>query len=332
MPKKPDKAQARTVFDRNEPIYKRLAEEVEFILEHELAKAALKYHSVVSRVKKFDSFWSKAQRKDMENPFTMTDIVGVRVVCLFLSELKKVGAVIKECFHVLSEDDKIEGQDAASFGYMSLHYDVSLKKTYSGARYDQLVGLACEIQVRTIAMDAWASASHYLDYKTDKDVPAELKRDFYALSGLFYVADQHFEIFFRSREQTKELVTAELQSDRPNLEQEINLDNLTAYLQNRFPDRRKLDAKSMSELVQELTAAGYKTLKQIDDILDAAWNAFAAYEKDHPPLDMPQFAQVGVVRVAVDLWDDDFAQARRQSWKGLERDKYRKLLNIKPAK
>ena len=48
-----------------------------------------------------------------------------------------------------------------------------------------------EIQVRTIAQDAWDSVSHYLDYKNNS-IRDELKRDFYALSGLFYVADTHF--------------------------------------------------------------------------------------------------------------------------------------------
>src|ERR1700674_908912 len=133
-----DKDKARSRFEKNEQIYKRLAEEAKFILDHELSKAYLKYHSIVSRVKKFNSFWDKAQAKQMEDPFTMNDIVGVRIVCLFLSDIKKVREVVRASFDVLSEDDKIEGPDAALFGYMSLHYDATLKKTYSGARYDQL--------------------------------------------------------------------------------------------------------------------------------------------------------------------------------------------------
>lgn len=41
-------------------------------------------------------------------------------------------------------------------------------------------------------LNAWASISHYLGYKKESDIPAELRRDFNALSGLFYVADTHF--------------------------------------------------------------------------------------------------------------------------------------------
>ena len=63
-----------------------------------------------------------------------------------------------------------------------------MRAEYSGPRYDNIAVLPFEIQVRTIAMDAWANVSHHLDYKSDKDVPAELRKDFYALSGLFYLA------------------------------------------------------------------------------------------------------------------------------------------------
>ncbi len=60
-----------------------------------------------------------------------------------------------------------------------------MKRDYKGPRYDTIVGMPFEIQVRTILMDAWANVSHYLAYKSDIDVPINLQRDFYALGGLF---------------------------------------------------------------------------------------------------------------------------------------------------
>lgn len=122
---------------------------------------------------------------------------------------------------------------------MSVHFIARMKQAYSGPRYDKIAGFLFEIQVRTIAMDAWANVSHHLDYKTDKDVPAELRKDFYALSGLFYVADRHFEMFYsqsiESRKQMKELFedTASLEDKAM---QELNLDTLSAYLVTKFPD------------------------------------------------------------------------------------------------
>jgi putative GTP pyrophosphokinase len=72
--------------------------------------------------------------------------------------------------------------------------DGAPQKGHSGPRYDPLKHLRFEVQVRTIVMDAGAAVSHHLDYKGGTSVPSELRKDFYALSGLFYVADQHFEV------------------------------------------------------------------------------------------------------------------------------------------
>jgi putative GTP pyrophosphokinase len=135
----------------------------------------------------------------MKNPIKeMNDIVGLRVICLFLSDIQKIADVIRQDFAVVSEDNKIDVKDETSFGYMSFHLIVTIKPDYRGPRYDSLNYRKFEIQIRTIAMDAWSSVSHHLDYKTDADIPKDLKRDFNALSVLFYGADKHFEMFFKA--------------------------------------------------------------------------------------------------------------------------------------
>jgi ppGpp synthetase/RelA/SpoT-type nucleotidyltranferase len=79
--------------------------------------------------------------------------------------------------------------------YQSVHFVGRIHPSRSGPRYDSIKGQRFEIQVRTILMDAWANVSNYLDYKSDRSIPSELRRDFFALSGLFYVAEQHLEPF-----------------------------------------------------------------------------------------------------------------------------------------
>jgi hypothetical protein len=134
-----------------------------------------------------------------------------------------------------------------------------MKAEYSGPRYDNIANLPFEIQVRTIAMDAWANVSHHLDYKTDKDVPAELRKDFYALSGLFYVADRHFEMFYsqsnQSRREMKELFEDALPNDQKE-RQELNLDTLVAYLATKFPERQQSPSKDVSSLLSSLLKSG----------------------------------------------------------------------------
>jgi putative GTP pyrophosphokinase len=302
-------------FRKREAVYKRLLEESFFILERGLRSEQIKYHSIPTRIKSFDSFAAKAKRKTSEqkgakvDPFAeISDIVGLRVVCLFLSDIGRVGEVIKKHFDILAEDNKIDGADVSSFGYMSVHFVANLKSSYSGPRYDGLVGLPLEIQVRTIAMDAWATISHYLSYKSAIDVPSEMRRDFYALSGLFYVADSHFEMFFKGRERGRTEIAAELEAGSRGVNQEINLDSLSAYLASRFPDRERNDSESISELVQELHDNEYRSLDQLNAAISIGYDAFVAYEKEHPPAgsDSRQFSDVGVMRMLLAIVDKKY--------------------------
>ena len=88
-----DQASVASEFARRESLYKRLLEESLFVLEKALKTAGVKYHSIPSRLKSVDSIAAKAKRKaegkDIPiDPFLeITDIVGLRVVCLFLEDV-----------------------------------------------------------------------------------------------------------------------------------------------------------------------------------------------------------------------------------------------------
>lgn len=287
-----------------EPAFHRLEEEAKFILGTGLRKASIKSHSLISRVKTFESFHDKIARKDIADPFSkIDDLVGVRVVCLLRSDIPKLGQLIHDEFAVLNEDNKLDGVEINAFGYQSVHFVVQLPPSCTGPRYDGLHDLRLEIQVRTLAMDAWAALSHYLDYKSESDVPKELRKDFFALSGLFYVADTHFEMFYAARQQSK--VTAQdTVRATPTHDQELNFDTVTAYLSKRYPDR-KFNPQGISELISQLFAAGYTTLDKLHLALEAAVTPFARYEASRAE---GKFAAVGAVRVSLGIVDPVFAE------------------------
>jgi len=303
-------------FEKKRPTYERLKDEAVFILDEALNRKNIKVHLFVSRVKSAKSFIDKVKRKQSEKPFQeIQDIVGLRVVCLFLSDIPRIGDVLRSSFEVLSEDNKIEDYEVSSFGYLSVHFIAKMKREFAGPRYDEIKRVSFEIQVRTITMDAWATISHYLDYKSDRDVPKELRRDFYALSGLFYVADTHFETFFKSREESRATITKLFQKPEPQLDQEINLDSLTAYLHKKFPNRRHAEPKFVSELIGELSRAGYSKIRAIEDTLEKAWQGVLAHEKTFAYfLQGEGFYDVGVVRAAFDITDHNFLRLRRASY------------------
>ena len=179
-------------YDKNLENYKQLADNVYYLLKKEINKHKIKIHSLTYRIKEVDSLLDKVRRKNIANPFEQIhDLVGFRVVCLFLPDLDVIGNIIRNVFNIFGEDNKVRVTEISIFGYMSLHLKGRLKPSSPSIQDQEFDKIPFEIQVITIAQDAWASVSHHLDYKTNS-IRNELKRDFYALSGLFYVADTHF--------------------------------------------------------------------------------------------------------------------------------------------
>ncbi|VVB62951.1 Region found in RelA / SpoT proteins [uncultured archaeon] len=292
----------RKQFLERSSIYKRLEEEAIFIIQQALNNTDIKIYSIQSRVKDVDSFLDKSRRKQCRNPIEeIKDIVGLRIVCLFLSDITRISDIIRKSFDAIEEDNKIDSSEATLFGYLSMHFIVKLKDDCSGPRYQALKGLSFEIQIRTLTMDAWANVSHYLDYKSEVDIPGELKRDFYALSGLFYVSDTHFEMFFKSRQN----VTQRLEESELLPTQEINLDSLKIYLNKKFPEREHLSNPSdISELVDELIKNRYNSIGKLEDALAVSNDAFLAYEKENRGPNY--YADLGAVRISLSIYDDNF--------------------------
>jgi len=304
-------------FKSNEAFYERLVEEAHFTLKEELDKTEIKIHSIPSRIKKIDSFLNKISLYKIKKPFEeINDIIGLRVICLFLTDIEKIGNVIRETFHVIKEDNKIDNSKFASFGYLSVHFIVRLGDNFKGTRYNNICEIPFEIQVRTIAMDAWANISHYLDYKTDKDIPEELKRDFYALSGMFYVADKHFQLFFEQRKENTEEITEVFEKGKIEdiNSQPINLDTIKAFLRDKLPDN--LESQNLSPLVEDLSASGLKTIGELNLLIEKNKTKAIKYAEKYleTPNSEIKDSVICFVSVAIDNFDF-FICFRRRSEK-----------------
>ncbi|MFC5603160.1 hypothetical protein [Sporosarcina koreensis] len=106
-----DYSQIEHTYSKKISLFKQLKEEGEYILSSCLGETGIKIHTISSRVKQKDSFLKKVELKQTEKPFEdITDIVGLRVVCLKFKEL------IFTNFEVISEDDKINRISEYSIG------------------------------------------------------------------------------------------------------------------------------------------------------------------------------------------------------------------------
>lgn len=99
------------------------------------------------------------------------DIAGVRVVCNYLNDVNLVADLLlsQDDIRLLKKKDFISNPKPN--GYRSLHLIVSVPIFLAGTTEH----IPVEIQIRTIAMDYWASLEHHLKYKTENDVSDSLK-------------------------------------------------------------------------------------------------------------------------------------------------------------
>ena len=106
------------------------------------------------------------------------DIIGIRIVCSFLEDVYDIVDIIKSSkqFKVKEEKDYIKNPKTT--GYMSYHLIV-LVPIYLNETVEHV---EAEIQIRTSAMDFWASIDHKVQYKFPSEIPEEVKKEMYNCS------------------------------------------------------------------------------------------------------------------------------------------------------
>ncbi len=137
-----------------------------------------------SRLKTPESIVKKLRRhgyeSSIENMVTyVKDIAGVRVICSFTSDVYKIAEAItaQSDIEILSVKDYIKNPKPS--GYQSYHI-IALVPVYLS---DQKIDTKVEIQIRTIAMDFWASLEHKINYKFDGNVPEEIRNQLVDCAG-----------------------------------------------------------------------------------------------------------------------------------------------------
>lgn len=125
---------------------------------------------VEGRVKSVSSILEKMQRKQipmerMEEE--VEDIAGVRIICQFEEDIETVASLIQNRSDMTIKSEKNYLKHVKQSGYRSLHLIIYYTvETLNGPRK-----LQAEIQIRTMAMDFWATIEHSLQYKYKGDMP-----------------------------------------------------------------------------------------------------------------------------------------------------------------
>jgi putative GTP pyrophosphokinase len=248
-----------------------LAEAIRLICESILRKNGVPFHSVKARVKSVPSVLGKIIRKKYEPALRqLTDLVGIRIICLYPLHVDKVVELLKKEFNVCESVDKRPAQDELEFGYNSVHLVCNLSKTARASlpEYSHLEAKGFEIQVRTILQEAWSEIEHELVYKSEAAAPKDIKRKIVRLSGSLEIADEQFQQIYDSRE--KYLAKLK-EADTQGLEHEqLNVDSLLEVIRRRYNWAAGWEeyyshgvAASLSELVSDMRRLGITTVRQL---------------------------------------------------------------------
>jgi len=266
-------------FVERQPDYEKLCAEVAYILNRELDKAEIEFSTITYRAKTLNSFLEKIQRKSYRDPVSeITDFAGVRVVCLYIDDLERLEKVIGEHFEIVEKIDKLTDRKADQFGYGAIHFIVRLGKNASGARYDDLKNLVCEIQTRTVLQDAWAIIDHHLVYKNESNIPTVLRSRLNLLAGNFRSADEKFSDLRAEREEyLRKVEDSEIDSEK-FLENELNLDSFVRYANWKFPGLPAgNEVLDVPFYLKPLTEMNLRTLGDLDEVVNRGAAAYEFY-------------------------------------------------------
>ena len=199
-----------TVYIQEMQLYRAALKEIQTKLEILDSEFEVKYdynpiHHIESRLKTPSSIAEKLTKKGL--PITieamreeLNDIAGIRVICNYIDDARRIAEML------IAQDDimLIRKKDYIQYpkenGYRSLHLVLSIPIFLSGGRQNVRV----EVQIRTIAMDLWASLEHHLHYKNSEEIPADLMEKLKKCAGTLEQIDDEMQQIYREIKGCKE--------------------------------------------------------------------------------------------------------------------------------
>lgn len=133
---------------------------------------------IKSRIKTPESIVKKLKKNGYESTIDnmiqyVNDIAGIRIICSFTSDIFEIAKIIanQNDIKLISVKDYINNPKPS--GYKSFHMIVTVPIFLS----NKIVDTKVEIQIRTVAMDFWASLEHKINYKYEGNVPEEIRKE-----------------------------------------------------------------------------------------------------------------------------------------------------------
>lgn len=185
-------------YSNNLTTYEQFTNLMETYICNLLNREQISFHSITSRTKSIESLSKKIELKNKYQKLDeITDLSGIRVITYYTDTVDQISKLIENEFIIDRDNsiDKRKSLDPKRFGYRSLHYVVQIDPKYVKAQeYLKYHNLKLEIQISSILQYTWAEIEHDLGYKSQEEIPYDIKRSFSRLAGLLELADEEFLI------------------------------------------------------------------------------------------------------------------------------------------
>jgi ppGpp synthetase/RelA/SpoT-type nucleotidyltranferase len=248
-------------YRKNRANYEKFTSKISSLLTELLQANNQVYCSIDSRTKEIDSLENKIVRKQgkYKKLTDITDLSGIRIITYYSEDVDRIEELIKKEFVVDEKNtiDKRKSIDPDRFGYLSLHYVVSLDEDrVRMTEHKRFKDYKVEIQIRTILQHAWAAIEHDLGYKAKDSIPREVTRDFSRLAGLLELADKEFSSIRHALNDYDAFVHKEIE----NKDAEILIDDVSikAFLGT------NADIKKLNECIAEEKGYTLQDCSQFD--------------------------------------------------------------------
>ena len=196
----PNKVNIQQTYDEYRPVFQDILSKIEASLKKSIHISSTPTYK--NRIKSFSSYYKKILRQkpkeaaESKTLVTLTDMMGIRVICAFLEDIEIVEKQLEEVYDVKEIERKGAQQSFREFGYESVHVLIAIPEDCKPDDKSVFLppDLVCEIQIRTILQDAWAEVEHELIYKSEfNPFDKPLRRKLASINASLTLADTIFQ-------------------------------------------------------------------------------------------------------------------------------------------